>query len=75
MEIVKTLRAVRFLFVGPLVYLVLVMVNHTVHPGGNWLHWAGFGIAIAWVVSLIRVIQAAVLVGGVAALIALLRRR
>jgi hypothetical protein len=33
------------------------------------------GIGIAWVVSLLRVLRAAVLVGGIAALIAYLRRR
>jgi hypothetical protein len=75
MEILKTLRAVRFLFVGPLVFLMLVVINQTATPGADWLRWAGLGIGIAWVISLIRVVKAVIVVGGIAALIAFLRRR
>jgi hypothetical protein len=44
-------------------------------PGLWWVQWAALGIGIAWMVSLLRVLRAAVLVGGVAVLIAYLRRR
>jgi hypothetical protein len=44
--------------------------------GGHWwVQWAALGIGFAWVISLLRVIRALVLVGGIAALIAYLRRR
>jgi hypothetical protein len=64
----KTLRAIRFLFVGPLVLAMLFVINLMTTPGHWWVQWAALGIGIAWFVSLIRVIQAAILVGGLAAL-------
>ena len=70
-----TFRAARFLFVGPLVLALLVVVNLMTSPGHWWVQWAALGIGIAWVVSLLRVLRAAVLVGGLAALIVYLRRR
>jgi Flp pilus assembly protein TadB len=39
------------------------------------VQWAALGIGIAWVVSLIRVLQAVVVAGGLAAFILWLRRR
>ncbi len=44
-------------------------------PGHWWVQWPALGIGIARVVSLLRVMRALILVGGVAALIAYLRRR
>jgi hypothetical protein len=70
-----TVRAARFLFVGPLVLALLVVINLMTSPGHWWVQWAALGIGIAWVASLLRVLRAAVLVGGLAALIAYLRRR
>ena len=70
-----TLRALRFLFVGPLVLALLFVVNLMTSPGHWWVQWAALGIGLAWVVSLFRVLRAAVLIGGLAALIAYLRRR
>jgi hypothetical protein len=72
---VKTLRAFRFLFVGPLVLLLLVVINVLTSPGHWWIKWPAFGIGIAWVISLFRVIRALLVVGGVAALAALLRKK
>ena len=39
-------------------------------PGHWWVQWAALGIGIAWIISLFRVIQALVVAGGIAALIA-----
>ncbi len=71
----KTLRAARFLVVGPLILGLLVVINLTTSPGHWWVQWAALGIGIAWVISLIRVIGALVVVGGLAALLACLRKR
>ncbi|MGE5236035.1 MAG: hypothetical protein ACM3O7_06790 [Acidobacteriota bacterium] len=70
----KTLRAVRFLFMGPLILAMLVVINLMTSPGHWWVQWAALGIGIAWVISLMRVLWALVVVGGVAALIAHLRQ-
>jgi len=70
-----TLRALRFLFIGPSVLAVLVIVNLMTSPGHWWVQWAALGIGIAWVISLFRVIRAVILLGGLAALIAYLRKR
>jgi len=73
---IKTLKAVRFLFLGPLILLLLVIINWMTSPGHWWVQWAALGIGIAWVISLFRVLQALVVVGGLAAVSAwLLRRR
>lgn len=72
---IKTLRAVKFLVTGPLVLALLVIINLMTSPGHWWVQWAALGIGIAWCVSLIRVMRAMILVGSLAALIALLRRR
>ena len=72
---IKTLRALKFLVTGPLVLALLVIINLMTSPGHWWVQWAALGIGIAWCVSLIRVMRAMILVGGLAALIALLRRR
>jgi hypothetical protein len=73
---IKTLRAVRFLFVGPMILLMLVIINWLTSPGHWWVQWAALGIGIAWVISLFRVLRALVLVGGLAAVSAwLLRNR
>ena len=71
----RSLRALRFLVVGPTVLLLLVVINLTTSPHHFWVRWAALGIGIAWVVSLFRVLRAAVVVGGVAALISCLRNR
>ncbi len=70
----RTMRAVRFLFTGPFILLLLVVVNAMTSPGHWWVKWAALGIGIAWILSLFRVIRALILVGGLAALIAYLRK-
>jgi hypothetical protein len=71
----KTLRAFRFLFVGPLVLMLLVVINLMTSPGHWWVGWPAIGIGIAWGICLLRVIRAVILVGGVAALVTYLRRK
>ncbi len=72
---IRTLRAVRFLFTGPFVLLLLFVISRMTPAGDAWFKWAALGIGIAWLVSLVRVIQALVLVGGLAALVMWLRNR
>jgi hypothetical protein len=71
----KTARAVKFLFTGPVILAFLVILNVMTSPGHWWVQWAALGIGIAWVISLFRVLRAMILIGGLAALIAFLRRR
>jgi hypothetical protein len=70
----KTLRAIRFLFMGPVILVLLVIVNAVTSPGHWWVQWAALGIGIAWVISLVRVLGAMIVVGGLAGLLAYLRR-
>jgi len=71
----KTLHAVKFFFIGPVILVFLFIVNAMTSPGDWWVQWAALGIGIAWMVSLLRVIRAMILVGGLAALIAYLRKK
>jgi hypothetical protein len=71
----KTLRAAKFLFVGPLLLAFLFVINLMTSPGHWWVGWAALGIGIAWVISLIRVLCAVVVVGGLAALLSRLLRK
>ncbi len=66
----STLKAFRFLFVGPLVLVMLFFINLMTSPGHWWVQWAALGIGIAWVLSLLRVMKAVVVAGGLAALVA-----
>jgi hypothetical protein len=70
-----TLRALKFLVLGPLVLGVLLVINLVTSPGHWWVQWAALGIGLAWVISLFRVLRAVILLGGLAALLAYLRRR
>jgi hypothetical protein len=70
-----TLRALRFLFVGPLVLVMLAIINLMTSPGHWWIQWPALGIGIAWVINLLRVVRAALVLGGLAALVAYLRKR
>jgi hypothetical protein len=70
----KTLRAFKFLFTGPLILLLLVVINWMTSPGHWWVQWAALGIGIAWILSLFRVLAAVVALGGLAAFIAYVRR-
>jgi len=72
---IKTLRALKFLFVGPMILALLFVINWMTSPGDWWVQWAALGIGIAWVISLFRVIFAIVVAGGLAALIVALKNR
>jgi hypothetical protein len=71
----RIVRAVKFLFVGPLTLLLLVVINLMTSPGHWWVQWAALGIGIAWIVSLLRVLRAVIVLGGLAALVAYLRKK
>lgn len=64
----KTARAIKFLFIAPFILLMLFVINWMTTPGNWWIKWAALGIGIAWVISLFRVMRAIILVGGLAAL-------
>jgi hypothetical protein len=72
---VKTLKSLKFLVTGPLILAMLVVINWITTPGHWWVKWPALGIGIAWFISLFRVIRAAILVGGLAALGAWLYKR
>jgi hypothetical protein len=71
---IQTLHSLKFLFVGPMVLLLLVVINVMTTPGHWWVQWAALGIGIAWFISLFRVVRSLVLLGGLAALGAWLMR-
>ena len=71
----RTLRAVRFLFMGPVILVMLVIINVMTSPGHWWVQWAALGIGIAWVISLFRVISAVVVAGGIAAFLMYMKNR
>ena len=70
-----TLRSLRFLFVGPLALVMLLIINLLTSPGHWWIQWPALGIGIAWVISLLRVVRTALVLGGLAALVAYLRKK
>jgi hypothetical protein len=71
----QSLHALTFLFMGPLILLFLFFVNLLTSPGHWWVQWAALGIGIAWVMSLLQVIRAVIVAGGLAALGAYLASR
>ena len=71
---IKTLRAAKFLVVGPMILGVMVVINLMTSPGHWWVQWPALGIGIAWVISAFRVLGALVMVGGLAALWNYLRK-
>jgi len=73
--VIRTLRAVKFLFTAPLILGMLFVINLMTSPGHWWVQWAALGLGIAWVASLFRVIRAVVLAGGLAALAAYVLNR
>ena len=71
----RTLRAVKFLVMGPLILAMLFVINLMTSPGHWWVQWAALGIGIAWVISLMRVIRTVAIAGGLAALGVYLSKR
>jgi hypothetical protein len=66
----RTWRALGFLIKGLVILVVLFIINAATSPHYWWVQWAALGIGIAWILCLLRVIRAALLVGGLAALLA-----
>jgi hypothetical protein len=62
------MRAVKFLFVAPLILAFLFVINLMTSPGDWWVQWAALGLGIAWIASLLHVVRAVILAGGLAAL-------
>src|SRR3954447_8903579 len=56
-------HSVSFLVKGPLILLMLVVINALTSPGHWWVQWAALGIGIAWTISLLRVVRAVIVVG------------
>ena len=71
----RTWRAFKFLFTGPIILVFLVILNVMTSPGHWWVQWAALGIGLVWVLSLLRVLRMMILLGGLAALIAYLRKK
>ena len=71
----STLHSIKFLFTAPLILLFLVVINLMTSPGHWWVQWPALGLGIAWCFSLLRVLKAIVLAGGLAALGAYLYRQ
>jgi hypothetical protein len=71
----KTLDAARFLFIGPMILVMLFVINLMTSPGHWWVQWAALGIGIAWVACLLRVLKVLLVLGGLGALIAYLRKK
>jgi hypothetical protein len=71
----RVLHRIRFLFTAPFILVFLFLINVLTWNGHWWVQWAALGIGIAWVITLLRVVQALVLMGGLAALGAYLGRR
>ena len=71
----ETYRALKCLVTAPLILLMLVVINWMTSPEYWWVKWPALGLGIAWVVSLLRVMKAAIVAGGLAALFAYLAQR
>ena len=69
-----TLQSLQFLVIGPIILAFLFIINWMT-GGPWWVQWPALGIGIAWVISLLRVLRALMVVGGLAGLAALLNRR
>ncbi len=65
---IRTVKAIKFLFMAPLILAFLFVINLMTWSGEWWVQWAALGIGIAWVASLVRVVRAIILAGGLAAL-------
>lgn len=70
----KTLKSLKFLFVGPMILVLLFFIDWMTSPGHWWVQWAALGIGIAWVICFLRVAMAVIALGGLAAFIAYIKR-
>ncbi|WP_291984625.1 hypothetical protein [Luteitalea sp.] len=70
-----TLKALKFLFIAPVIVIFLTVINLMTWDGEWWVQWAALGLGIAWVFSLLKVIRGVVVAGGLAAVTAYLLNR
>ncbi len=70
-----TMRSAAFLVKAPFILAFLFLINLMTSPGHWWVQWPALGLGLAWVFSLMRVLRAVVLAGGLAALAAVLLKR
>lgn len=68
-------HSVSFLVKAPFILLILFVINLMTSPGHWWVQWPALGLGIAWFINLFRVLRAALIVGGLAGLFAMLNRR
>jgi hypothetical protein len=68
------MNSLGFLIQGPIILAILVLINWMT-GGPWWVQWPALGIGIAWVFSLLRVLRALLVVGGLAGLAAYLNRK
>lgn len=68
-------HSVSFLVKAPFILLILFVINLMTSPGHWWVQWAALGLGIAWFINLFRVLRAALIVGSLAGLFAMLNRR
>jgi len=61
------LRRVKFLITAPLIVLLCFVINVTTSPGHWWVQWVAFGMGIAWVINLFKLIRDVIVLGGLAA--------
>lgn len=61
------LRRVKFLITAPFIVLLCAFINLMTSPGEWWFLWVAFGMGIAWVINLFKLIRDIVLLGGLAA--------
>jgi hypothetical protein len=62
-------QALKFLFIGPAILALLLVINMMTSFGDWWVQWPALGIGIAWLICLWRVLKVALIAGGVATLI------
>lgn len=70
----RLVHDVKYLFTAPFILGLLAVIDWMTSPGHWWVQWAALGMGIAWVICLFRVLKAMIILGGLAALIAFLRR-
>ena len=71
----RIMKDIKFLFTGPLILALCFVINWMTSPGDWWVQWAALGLGIAWVICLLRLIRAAIIMGGLTALGVYLWRR
>ena len=69
------LRRVKSLITAPFIVLLCFVINVTTSPGHWWVQWVAFGMGIAWVINLFKLVRDVIVLGGLAAVGAYLFNR